>query len=143
MSASTASVTRPVAGGIWKAGLLAAGAAALANALLYSLAKGMGVSFLASMGPEGQTMAIPVGMVMFASIVGGVFGTAICHAFTRSNVRGFGRFRVVAVLFLFVSFAGPFSSGADGATKTILALMHVVAGVFTIGLLSRAVRPSR
>lgn len=136
MRESTASLVRPKAGSIWRTGLVAAGVAAIANTLVYWLARGLGVSFAMPFTPDGEPAVLPLVMVIGASIVGAVAATVACLVFTRFHERGMGLFRIVGALFLLLSFAGPLSSGADGATQFALLLMHIVAGVSIIVLLS-------
>ena len=54
----------------WKAGLIGGGVAVAVNVLWYGLAKAIGVSFLAYIGPGGEPAVIPAGMVIFASFAG-------------------------------------------------------------------------
>lgn len=136
MRESTASLVRPKAGSIWRTGLVAAGVAAVANTLVYWLARALGVSFAMPFTPDGAPMVLPLTMVIGASIVGAIAAAAACLAFTRLHERGMGLFRIVGGLFLLLSFAGPLTSAADGATQFALLLMHVVAGISIIALLS-------
>lgn len=143
MRESTASIARPKAGSILRTGLVAAGVVTVANALVYWVAKGLGVSFAGPFAPDGQPMALPVTMVMGSSIGGAMLATAACLLFTRWHARGMGLFKTVGTLFLLTSFAGPLTSGADGATQFTLLLMHIIAGVPIIALLSGVERSSQ
>lgn len=137
MSASAAAVTRLSGVSAWKAGLIGGVVAAAVNVLWYGLAKAIGVSFLAYIGPGGEPAVIPAGMVIFASIAGAAAATIVRLALARLHARGITLFRVIGVLFLLASFAGPFSAAADGATQAALILMHIIAGAAIIGSLSR------
>lgn len=59
MRTTTVSTATPNVGSRWKAGLAAGGAAAVVNVLLYGLAKALGLTFLAYIGPGGELMPIP------------------------------------------------------------------------------------
>lgn len=143
MSASTVAVAGSRGGSVWKTGLLAGGVAAAGNVLLYVVARATGVSFLAYIGANGEPAVIPVIMVIVASVIGALGAAAVKLVLSRLNARGDGVFRVVAFLFLLISFGGPFSTGVDGPTKVALALMHVIAGAVTIGYLSRGASTTR
>lgn len=136
MRESTVSLVRPKAGSIWRTGLVAAGVAAVANVLLYWVARGLGVSFAMPFSPDGEPVVLPVAMVIGASVVGALAAAAVYLAFTRLHERGRALFRIAGSLFLLLSFAGPLTSGADGATQFVLLLMHIIAGVSIIALLS-------
>ncbi|MDQ3923677.1 MAG: DUF6069 family protein, partial [Actinomycetota bacterium] len=68
---------------VWRAGLLAAGVAAGANAVLYLLAQRLGVSFLMSPQPGVAPMTLPLTMVILASVVGAVAGTVVFALLSR------------------------------------------------------------
>lgn len=138
MSTST-TVARPTASSVWKTGFLAGCMAAAANVLLYWVTKGIGVTFLAYIGVDGQAAVIPVGMVIAASLIGAVAGTAVSLVFARWQARGLRLFKIVGGLFLLASLGGPLNAGADGATQATLILMHVIAGTVIIASLSRGV----
>ena len=124
---------------VWRAGLLAAGVAAGANAVLYLLARTLGVSFLMSSQPGMEPMALPLTMVILASTAGAVAGTVVFALLSRWTPYGTRLFQLVGLMFLVLSFGGPLSlSISDGATKATLLAMHVIAGGATIGLLSRS-----
>lgn len=137
MKASVASGVRANTGNVWKVGLLAGGVAAVANVVLYLLTKAFGVSFLAYIGPSGQPQAIPVGMVIIASVVGALAATLVRLALSRRGTQGIKLFRIIGGIFLVVSFGGPMTAAADGATRLVLILMHIIAGYSIIRLLSR------
>ena len=124
------------------AGLLAAVAAAVANALVYLAASGFGFvpqGFLISM-TSGE-MPLTVGLVAITSVVGAV-GAAIVFAviglFARRPVRSF---RIVAAVTLVLSFAMPLTiPDAPVAVVLSLEVMHVVAWAVIVGLLTTLAR---
>ena len=126
---------------VWRAGLLAAGVAAGANAVLYLLAQRLGVSFLMSPQPGVAPMTLPLTMVILASVAGAVAGTVVFALLSRWTAHGTRLFQLAGLAFLVLSFAGPLSlSSSDSATKAALVAMHVIAGGATIALLSRSSR---
>lgn len=124
------------------AGLLAAVTAAVANALVYFAASGLGFisqGFLIRM-TSGE-MPLTVGLVAISSVVGAV-GAGVVFAviglFARRPVR---LFRTVAAVALVLSFAMPLTiPSAPAATVLSLEAMHVVAWAVIVGLLTRLAR---
>ncbi len=126
---------------VWGAGLLAAGVAAGANALLYLFARMLGVSFLMSPQPGMEAIPLPLTMVILASIAGAAAGTLAFALLSRWTPHGPRLFQLAGLVFLVLSFGGPLSlSSSDSATKAALIAMHVIAGGATITLLSRSLR---
>ena len=124
------------------AGLLAAVAAAVANALIYFAASGLGFitqGFVIRM-MSGE-MPFTVGLVAITSVVGAV-GAAVAFGviglFAQRPVR---LFRIVAVVALALSFAMPLTiPGAPVAMVLSLEVMHVVACTVIVGLLTTLAR---
>ncbi len=120
------------------AGLLAAVAVAVANALVYFAASGLGFitqGFVIRM-TSGE-MPFTVGLVAITSVVGAV-GAAVAFGviglFARRPVR---LFRIVAAVALVLSFAMPLTiPGASVAMVLSLEVMHVVAWAVIVGLLT-------
>lgn len=127
------------------AGLLAAVAAAVSNAFVYFAALGLGFipqGFLIRM-TSGE-MPLTVSLVAITS-VGGAVGAAVVFAvvglFARRPVR---LFRIVAAVALVLSFAMPLTiPGAPVATILSLEVMHIVAAVVIVGLLTTLARGGR
>jgi hypothetical protein len=121
------------------AGLLAAIVAAVANALVYFVALGLGFvppGFLIRM-TSGE-IPLTVGLVAITSVVGAV-GAAVVFAviglFARRPVR---LFRIVAAVALVLSFAMPLTiPGAPVAVVLSLEAMHVVAWAVIVRILTR------
>ncbi len=117
------------------AGLLAALVAAAANAIVYLVAAAAG-TMPQDVVVNGQgPMTLP--MVATTSVFGAVAGTAVYALVGRFARRPVRVFRVVAAVALVLSFVGPFTiPGAPAAMIATLLLMHVVAAVVVVGLLT-------
>ena len=121
------------------AGLLAALVAAAANAVVYLVASAMGAmpQDVAVNGQGPITLPVVATMSTFGAVAGTVV-YAILGRFARRPVRVF---RVVAAVALVLSFAGPFTiPGAPAAMVATLLLMHVVAAMVVVGLLTTLAR---
>ncbi|HEX2728423.1 MAG TPA: DUF6069 family protein [Rubrobacteraceae bacterium] len=122
--------------------LLAAVAAAVANALIYFAASALGLIPQSALIPTAVGESpLTVGMVVIVSVIGAV-GAAIVFAviglFARRPVR---LFRVVAVVVLVLSFATPLTiPGAPLSMILSMEVMHVVAWAVIVGLLTTVAR---
>ncbi len=122
--------------------LLAAVAAALANALVYFAASGLGTISQSILLPSPMGMSpLTVGLVVITSVIGAI-GAAIIFAligrFARHPVR---LFRIVAGVVLVLSFSMPATvPGVPVAMKLSLAVMHVVTWAVSVGVLTTLVR---
>src|ERR671932_414030 len=122
--------------------LLAALAAAVANALVHFAASGLGFipqSVLVPT-PSGEH-PLTVAPVVVSSVVGAI-GAAIVFAiiglFARRPVR---LFRIVATVVLVLSFDTPLTvPGVPVAMRLSLVVMHVVAWAVSVGLLTTLAR---
>ena len=135
---------RVALGRLWWAAPLAAAAAALANAAVYGLAEAAGAL------PDRVLVGTPSGpgplglsAVLFSSAMAAV-GAAVVFAlvgrFARRPIR---TFRLVAAVALVLSFATPLTlPGAPLAMVLALELMHVVAAVAIVGVLTTLTRGS-
>jgi hypothetical protein len=127
---------RVAAGRLWRIGVLAAAVAAGGNALVYTLARAMGVALVFPQQSGTPPVLLPVTMVIAMSVTGAVAGTVGFALFSRFARRGVLLFQMLGVVCLLLSFGLPLSlAGTDGATKATLVLMHTVAGGSIIGLL--------
>jgi hypothetical protein len=124
------------------AALLAALSAAVANALVYFAASGLGFipqSVLITT-PSGEH-PLTVGPVVVSSVVGAI-GAAIVFAiiglFAPRPVR---LFRIVAIVVLVLSLAMPLTiPGAPVALVVSLEVMHIAAWAVIVGLLTTIAR---
>lgn len=134
-------------GKVWQTGLIAAGIASVINLVIYFIADAAGVSFT-FFPPEipAPPFALAVVFATVAGILAGTFVLTLLPRFTPYPIRSF---RVIAIVVLFLSFAQPFllNSGlfptpepVGTDTILVLELMHVVAGVAAIALLTTRAR---
>jgi hypothetical protein len=122
---------RVPAGRLLRVGVLAAALSASANALVLAIAS----SFLGAVviPPDGT---VTFGQVVGASVAGAVGAAAIFAVIGRFTRRPIRIFWGVAAVGLFFSFLPIALAGARGSTAGTLALMHVVAAVTNVGLLT-------
>ena len=134
-STDTVRTERVVWGRLVPAGALALVLAAVANVVVYLVASSLG-AMPQDVDANGQG-PITFPMVVAMSAVGAVAGTlvyALIGRFVRRPVRVF---RLVSALALVLSFVGPFTiPSAPAAMVGALLLMHVVAAVAVVGLLT-------
>jgi hypothetical protein len=126
---------RVLAGRLIRVGALAALLSASANAILLASASSISGAVVI---PPDETVTL--GQVAGASVAGSI-GAAVIFAvlgrFTRRPVRVFCGVAAVGLLLSFVPIA---VVGATGWSAGALALMHVVAAVINVGLLTRSGR---
>ncbi len=124
---------------LW-AGPLAAVSAAIANTIVYVVAYGLG-AMPQDVVVEGSG-PITLGPVIFASVVGAVGAVVIFAIVTLlARRRPIQTFNIVAAVALVLSFYTPFTiPEAPVAMVATLLLMHVVAGVVIVGVLTTLVR---
>jgi hypothetical protein len=125
---------RVPAGRLLRVGVLAGVLSASANALVLAFASSL-------LGAVGVVVIPPDGTVTFGQVVGasvaGAVGAAAIFAvigrFTRRPIRIFWGVAAVGLLLSFLPIA---LAGATGSSAGTLALMHVVAAVTNVGLLT-------
>jgi hypothetical protein len=125
---------------IVRVALTAAGASAAINAVLFLITSALGAFGPNLITPAGGPLSI--GPVIISSIIGVLAGSAVYALFGKIFKSAITIFRVVAIIVLVLSFGNPFIiTNATIVDIIILNLMHVVAGVFAIVLLTtRAVK---
>ena len=120
-------------------GSLAAVVAAVANALVYFVALGLGLipqGFLIRM-TSGE-MPLTVGLVAITSVVGAVGAGVVFAVIGLFARRPVGLFRIVAAVALVLSFAMPLTIPEAPVTVVLsLEVMHVVAWAVIVGILTR------
>jgi hypothetical protein len=118
-------------GRLLRVGALAAVLSASANALVLAIASShFGVI---EIPPDGT---VTLGQVVGASVAGTVGAAAIFALAGRFTRRPIRIFWVVAAVGLLLSFVPIALAGATGSSAGTLALMHVVAAVTNVGLLT-------
>jgi len=109
--------------------------AAVANLIVFFVAKSLfGIPFVFPLnGPGTPAEPLPAFMVVIATLVPALAATVFLAILSKFAPRPVLIFQIVAVVFLLLSFGGPFSLPVDLATKLALSLMHVIAGVVIVG----------
>ena len=117
------------------AGALALVLAAVANVVVYLVASSLG-AMPQDVDANGQG-PITLPMVVAMSVAGAVAGTLVYALIGRFLRRPVRVFRLVSALALVLSFVGPFTiPGAPAAMVGALLLMHIIAAVTVVGLLT-------
>jgi hypothetical protein len=114
-----------------RVGVLAAVLSAIANTLVLAVASSR---FGPVVIPPDE--AVTFGQVVGASVAGAVSAAAIFAVIGRFARRPIRIFWGVAAVGLFLSFLPIALAGATGSSAGTLALMHVVAAVTNVGLLT-------
>jgi hypothetical protein len=115
------------------AGLLAA----LGNLAVYGLARA-GLSLPLAMPAMGPTPAGPllVAPVVLASFVPALFAGGLLALLARFSARPVRAFQIIAGVALVLSLGAPLTLPVDTATRLVLLVMHLVAGLVIAGVLS-------
>lgn len=136
--ASTQQATRRAVGDIWKAGLIAAGVAAIINVVLYLIGRALGSFPDTALTPMGRP--VDIFGAAFVSVLGVLGGTVVYTALTRfmDTPRANRWFTIIAIVVLVVMVASPFAiPGAPVSQIVIMEIMHLVAGLAAIYFLTR------
>jgi hypothetical protein len=136
--AQSSGLDRPVA-----RGLLAAGAAAAANLIIYVVARNVfDVSLVMPYEGPGSTPArLPAAMVAIISVVAAIAGAVLLWVLGRVTRRPLPIFQAITLLVLLISIAGPLTlDETETSTKVALLAMHVVAAAVTVGILTAPTR---
>ena len=125
--------------------LLAALAAAVANALVYFAASGLGFIPQSILVPtpsgEHPLTVAPVAVSSLVGAIGAAIVFAIIGLFARRPVR---LFRIIATVVLVLSFAMPLTiPGAPAVMILSLEVMHVAAWAVIVGLLTTMARQAK
>jgi hypothetical protein len=123
---------RVLAGHLLRVGALATLLSASANALVLAGASSL---FGPVIIPPDE--AVTIGQVMGASTAGAVGAAVVFAAIGRFTRHTIVVFRSIAAVGLLLSFIPIALAGATGSSAATLALMHVVAAVSDVGLLTR------
>ncbi|QIN78431.1 hypothetical protein GBA65_07720 [Rubrobacter marinus] len=116
---------------------LAAGAAALANALVYAIASALG-TIPTDVPVPASGEPITLSPVIVTSVIGALGAAAVFAVIAAISSRPARLFWWVALVVLALSFATPFTiPGAPAAMIASLLLMHVVAWAVSVALLVR------
>ncbi len=146
MSVQSAESLAP-ASRIWQTGLLAAVIAAAVNVVVYLIAAALGIPF--NITPPDMPSPPFAVAVIAATFIGVMLGTLVFSLMPRFSQRPVSTFRTVAIIVLVLSFAQPLllmTGMMPGApvvglpTVLVLEIMHVVAGVVAIWMLTNRAR---
>ncbi len=127
---------------LWKVGLAAAIAAAINNVVVYILGRGLGISLVIPAESGATELApMPITSVIATSIVMAICATLLLALLglpflNRVFPQPIWLFKGISLFFLGFSFGGPLSLPADWRTKAVLSLMHMMAFVVIVSILT-------
>jgi hypothetical protein len=125
-----------VGGSLWWGAMLAIGIAAVANAVLFTLAGLFGVALDVSLSPGQPPQPLPLGLVVFATVVPALLAAGLLGLLGRLTDRPVRLFQWIAVVVFVVSLAGPLFQAVGATATLILILMHLIAAAVIVGVLS-------
>jgi hypothetical protein len=124
------------------AGAIAAIIAAVADVVVYSIARASGVSMVMPYQWGQPPAVLPISIIVSTVVVAAVLATIAFGLLVKFTLRGMRVFQIVSVPALLVSFAGPLSLAQTAvSTKATLVAMHIVAAAGMVGALSLLGRP--
>jgi hypothetical protein len=123
---------------LWWAGLLAALVAAVANLVILVVARNLlDIPVMAPAMPASAEMApLSAIAIIIASVIPAIGATillAVLGKFLEYPIRVFW---IISVVFLLISFTSPLNLPVDIASKVTLSLMHLIAAVAIVGVLT-------
>ena len=124
-------------GSIWSYGLVAAGAAAVANVVILVVGAALGVQFEVLAFGQSGTQTITAVPVVVSTVVSILLGTTAAALIGPRFRNGFRALQVVAGILTVLSLGAPINA-AEGAAVGWLSAMHLVAGAAFILALQRA-----
>lgn len=136
MSTATLSQAKPAIATIWRQGLIAAGVAAVINAILYGLGSAMGAFPAAVLTPMGTPITLAPVVIMSIALL--LVGTLVYILLSRWTANPNRWFTLLSILLLLVMAYNPFTlPGAPMLMILLLQLMHLVAGGSILYFLTR------
>jgi hypothetical protein len=137
-STGTGSLSRtPVpAGPVWRAGLLAALAATVVNAIAWVLLQQVLDAGLQIPAQPGGTElnSLPIGAVIFITAMSALVGAVVLWLLTRRGPSGIRLWAILAVTFGVLSALPAFSIDVSTGRQLGLVLFHLLATVTVIGV---------
>ena len=123
---------------VW-VGALTIVASIITNLIIFAIASGgLGIRFTLPPEMGGSISASVVAVMSAAGVLCAVIAYMVIGHLAR---RPIGTYRIVAVIGLILSLAGPLSVATlDTSAKLVLAVMHVAAAGLSIGLLTTLAR---
>jgi len=111
---------------VWRYGVLAAVIAAVINAIIWLIARALGVSFRVQ--PPGQTEStVNLLRVILITLVPILLAVGLYVLLQRVTRRPFLVFLVIALVVFVLSLLPPLSAADETGTHVALILMHIVA----------------
>ncbi len=111
--------------------------AVVGNLIIFFIAQALGVVFEIPMGgPSAPISAIPVPVVAMFSFIPALGAGLLLAALVRFTKRPLQIFWVIAGIFLLVSFIPTFTLPVAMSIQLSLALMHIMAGIAIVWVLS-------
>ena len=142
MVVKSQSQSRSSFGRLAAAGAIAAIIAAVADVVVYSIARASGVSMVMPYESGQPPAVLPISIIVSTVVVAAVLATIAFGLLVKFTLRGMRVFQIVSVPALLVSFAGPLSlAQTAGSTKATLVAMHIVAAASMVAAFSLLGRP--
>lgn len=142
MVVKSQSQSRSSFGRLAAAGAIAAIIAAVADVVVYSIARASGVSMVMPYQWGQPPAVLPISIIVSTVVVAAVLATITFGLLVKFTLRGMRVFQIVSVPALLVSFAGPLSlTQTAGSTKATLMAMHIVTAAGMVAALSLLGRP--
>lgn len=131
--------TKPVITSYLITGIIAGAIAGGINMILFLIGQAMGVTFEIAVPPDFQLNALNLQAIFIFSFVPGIVGAILAWILNRFVSRGNTIFMGIAIVFLLLSFTPDIAmpETVSIGTKTMLILMHIVAGSIITFMLSR------
>ncbi|MGE0542330.1 MAG: DUF6069 family protein [Dehalococcoidia bacterium] len=117
-------------------GLVTAAVAAVANLVVFMIAKGpLDISFvIAYRGPDTTPESLPPALVAITSAVPALIAALLLWVLGHTIRRPLFVFQIVSAIALLLSLAGPFTlEDVSASTRVALLVMHLLAGAIIIG----------
>jgi hypothetical protein len=124
------------AGPVWRAGLLAALAATVVNAIAWVLLQQVLDAGLQIPAQPGSTElnSLPIGAVIFITAMSALVGAVVLWLLTRRGPSGIRLWAILAVAFGVLSALPAFSIDVSTGRQLGLVLFHLLATVTVIGV---------
>jgi Family of unknown function (DUF6069) len=123
---------------VWKHGLTAAVAAAVATTSLAAVASAAGVSFA-----DGSGAGIPIAGFTTLTLVFSLVGVLLAGILARTARRPRSTFVRTALVLTALSFVPDLSYGFDASSAATLIALHSVAAAIVVPTLARRLAPTR
>jgi len=122
-----------------KAGAIAAGAAAVINAIVFFIGQAAGIITDNVFVEPNQPLTIAP--VLISSIVPAIIGSFVFFLFEKYTQNGYKNFSILAIAFLVFSLAGPFNiPNVPVAYAIALNVMHLVVGGAVLYFIGQAIK---